>query len=50
MASQGCTASGEEIHPAELTLGLDIDFTALGQLQGNKTKHRNMVVKTGTKT
>lgn len=35
MVSQGCTASGEDIHPAELTLGLYIDFTALGQLQRN---------------
>ena len=33
MVSWGCTASSEDIHPAELTLGLDIDFTALGQLQ-----------------
>lgn len=34
MASHGCTAPGEDIHPVELTLRLDIDFTALGQLQG----------------
>lgn len=44
MASHGCTASGEDIHPAELTLGLDIDFTALGQLQ-----RKNILVKTSTK-
>lgn len=40
MASQGCTESGEDIHPAELTLGLDIDFTALGQLQREREKHK----------
>lgn len=38
MVSQGCTASGEDIHPAELTLGLDIDFTALRQLQRKKKR------------
>lgn len=43
MASQGCTESGEDIHPAELTLGLDIDFTALGQLQREREREKNML-------
>lgn len=38
--SQGCTALGVKIHPAELTLGLHIDLTALGTLQ-RKTEEKS---------
>ena len=42
MASQGCKASSEDIYPAELTLGLDIDFIALGRLQRKKKNIRKI--------
>lgn len=48
MVSQGCTASGEDVHPAELTLRLDVDFAALGHLQRKKIKKE--VVKTANRT
>lgn len=40
MVSQGCTASDEDVHPAELTLRLDVDFAALGHLQRKKIKKK----------
>lgn len=39
IGKQGCTVSSEDIPPAELTLGLDVDFTALGKLQGKTLEH-----------
>lgn len=40
--SRGWTATGEDLHPARLTLGLHTDFTALGRLRREK-QHRRLV-------